>query len=764
MPVNIEQAFNTDNKSVYVFLSQPGIGLYVPLYQREYSWDKDNIEQLLEDLTSGVKRLSETAPSAADDDKEIRFLGTVIIVPEPNKMNIYPIDLQALPASTQKLIDGQQRLSTITLMGTLLAKRFFEIKKRIGNSLPHRDDMIEICDLWTKKLLSIYSWDLGRGTPTLKPKIIRGAKDYWTRADSIDVAYRSELSNYLARFIAAQLNGESSLPSIAEGGDGQSRLAQNSKAIESWLKRVNPTCEEDFFASPEKIVTNVLQDFLWDYERQDIADIIKAKDYGRKTNESYILGELAQLSAICHYLLDRCCFTIIQPTNDDWAFDMFQSLNATGTPLTAIETFKPAVVNTVNEQPGMRFKDSDSDKYFKKIEDFLSETTTAQGKNRRTNDYLTSFFTSYDGNSISTHFSYQRKVLNRAYEDQSSFSDKEKLVRRMGNYAQFYKAWIDYDGKDNLLFPLIDSSKEAELASLLLLFLKSSNHKMAITLLGTLYNNVIEQNDNAVEEFIKSLKAIVAYYFLWRSTSSNSGLDSTYRDFFKSRPEVSFNNIVDHFKQELGKKELTTKDQWINKAKDYCKYDTVKEVVKFALFVTAHDTIPDSENPGLMKIGRMNSHPYLLLQKWLSDELRTIEHIAPQTNEGAWDNALYDTLSKPFQSLGNLTLLPQDLNSSVGNKGWKEKLLYYMSVGEDDMEKLESIGNIAEQNGIKLNVETQQLLIETGYNEHLLPICTLSVSDEWNKDLVEKRTLRMLDIVWERLSPWLLLNGPEATN
>ena len=617
--------------------------------------------------------------------------------------------------------------------------------------------MNEICDLWIKKLLSIYSWDLGRGTPPLKPKIIRGAKDYWTRADDIDVAYKSELSNYLARFIAAQVNSDINLPSISDVGDGQSRLAQNSKAIESWLKKVIPTCDEDFFASPEKIVSNVSQDFLWDYERQDVADIIKAKDYGRKSTESFILGELAQLSAICHYLLDRCCCTIIQPTNDDWAFDMFQSLNATGTPLTAIETFKPTVVNTVNEQPGMRFKDSESDKYFKKVEDFLSETTTAQGKNRRTNDYLTSFFTSYDGNSISTHFSYQRKVLNRAYEEQPDFAGKEKLVQRMGNYAQFYKAWIDYDGKGNSFFPLIEPSSEAELASLLILFLKSSNHKMAITLLGSLYSSIVEQKENAIDEFIKSLKAIVAYYFFWRSTSSNSGLDSTYRDFFKQSPEVSYNSIVKHFKNELEKKELTTKEEWINKAKDYCKYDVVKEIVKFALFITAHDTIPDPDNPGLMKIGKVNSHPYLNLQKWLSEDLKTIEHIAPQTNDGAWDMALYDTLSKPYQSLGNLTLLPQDLNSSVGNKGWKEKLLYYQSVGEDDMEKLESIGKLAEQNGITLKTETQDLLIETGFNEHLLPICALSETSDWNKTLVEKRTLKMLEIVWDRISPWIFI-------
>lgn len=118
---------------------------------------------------------------------------------------------------------------------------------------------------------------------------------------------------------------------------------------------------------------------------------------------------------------------------------MFQSLNATGTPLTAIETFKPTVVNTVDNEPGCQFKESESDNSFKKVEDFLSDATTAQQKNRRTNDYLTSFFVAYDGRTISTHFSYQRKVLNDVYESLVSLKDKEDFVTKMGNYAEFIK-------------------------------------------------------------------------------------------------------------------------------------------------------------------------------------------------------------------------------------------------------------------------------------------------------------------------------------
>lgn len=755
--LNIEKSFLTENRSVLDFLSQPGQGLYIPLYQREYSWDSDNIEQLLEDLTGGVQRLASGEYTTSTDNKEIRFLGTVITVIEANRNNIYPRDPQAIPSKIEKLIDGQQRVSTIALMATLLTKRFFEIKKKVKASNAIFNEVDEICNYWTKKLLATYSFDLGRGTPPRKPKIIRGAKDYWTREQSIDDAYQSELSNYLAHFIDAELgDGKKSYPTLSKDKFGNSFLYQNSKEIERWLKRVTPNCEDDVFASPVCIVENISQEFLWDYERPTLVDLIKQQDYSKTNTDSYILGELIQLAAICHYLLDRCCFTIIQPTDDDWAFDMFQSLNATGTPLTAIETFKPTIVNTVNNEPGHQFKDSPSDIYFKKLENFLSETATAQQKNKRTNDYITSFFVAFDGSTVSTHFSYQRKMLNKAYTDLNSFDEKEDFVKRMGNYADFYQKWINYDGKDNSIFPNIESSPDADLVSMLILFLKASNHKMAITMLATIYNNVIEKTPSSVDSFIHVVKAIAAYYFLWRSTASNSGLDTTYRDFFKQHKDFTVEDIISYAKGILNKKGIGTQTEWKNKAKNYLKYETTgKDVIRLALLATAHDTIPDDANKGLIKVGRDGYSKYLSVEKWISCDLKTIEHIAPQTNHSLWDGDLYETTTEAYQSLGNLTLLPQELNSSAGNKGWKEKLLYYQCVAETDPDIIAGLEQRAKDLGVTLNSSTVELLKKCNFNQHLSSISSLTSKDSWNKDLVDRRTDAMLDIVWNRISKWL---------
>ena len=127
-----------------------------------------------------------------------------------------------------------------------------------------------------------------------------------------------------------------------------------------------------------------------------LSDLIEEADITQTRSIGYILSELSQVYSVCHYLIERSCFTIIKPSKDDWAFDMFQSLNATGTPLTAIETFKPLAVNTT-EQNERQFKGTRSEKSFCKVEELFEKTNTAAQKSKLTNDFLTSFVVAYDG-------------------------------------------------------------------------------------------------------------------------------------------------------------------------------------------------------------------------------------------------------------------------------------------------------------------------------------------------------------------------------
>ena len=188
--LEIEKAFNTTGQSIYDFYQKPGMGLYIPLYQREYSWDKDNISQLLEDISRGIERLVDTG-----DDSEIRFLGTIITVTEKNHNKIEPIDWTALPTAVDKVIDGQQRLSTICLFACQLYKHIDLLEAKLLSFDDLKEDVEEACASWKGKLLDILSLDLKRGKPKRKPKIIRGSDDKWVKEGPVDESYGSALAN-----------------------------------------------------------------------------------------------------------------------------------------------------------------------------------------------------------------------------------------------------------------------------------------------------------------------------------------------------------------------------------------------------------------------------------------------------------------------------------------------------------------------------------------------------------------------------------------
>ena len=769
----IEKAFDPVTSSVYDYYQDPGVGLYIPLYQREYSWDGDNIDQLLDDLAKGVDNLIE------NPDREIRFLGTIIAV-NIGPQQVYPLDRKALPGSIQNIIDGQQRLSTISLFSTLLYKYIDIYQGRLKAREENEElvnELYEACKDWKTKLTSLFALDLKRGEPELKPKIIRGSKDQWTMKNGTN-KYKSQVSNYLAQFIDVVVDPErTDYPSL----QGKHKALQNLRRIDRWLRKIvieAHISDSNDFAPAWDILRRVPQEYIWIYERPDLEELVRNKDLRTESKTlNFQTCILVQLFTVSHYLLGRCCFTKIQPMNEDWAFDMFQSLNATGTPLTAIETFKPLVVNVTDKEPDTpEFHGSNTQKSFAKVDDLFEKNATAGAakKNKLANEFLTSFALASTGTKLATHFSRQRKFLDGVYSDIDEYDDRVRFINFFGNYAEFYgKVWSNYRGANGLPYPAVSDNPDGELASLLLLFLMESNHKMAITVLASFYSEIIDGREGATSTFVEACKLIGGFYALWRASDTNAGLDNVYRSFFKKHFEdghskgqwekggrIEIQKLRRHLQRTLEeKREADNREVWVKRAKNYLGYDTSKSVSRLALYISAHDTQPDPDFDGLMKTTRDGVVNYLTVSRWISDDLKTVEHVAPREpkrkEKKLWGENIYEDETKLFERIGNLTLLPADVNTSVSNKGWLEKYIYYQHLAEKDGDKQKELGNKARKNGIELGDSTIALLQKANYNDHIRAVVSLGEEGEWDAELIEHRSERILGIFWDRVSTWV---------
>jgi len=108
MKINIEPNLQTSNNSFFSALEEPLVKinkLMVPIYQREYDWEQDEIIRLLSDLDNYILDVSDKS----DLKDESYFTGAIIL----EKLQSKSFDCSF------EVVDGQQRLTTLYLLNYL---------------------------------------------------------------------------------------------------------------------------------------------------------------------------------------------------------------------------------------------------------------------------------------------------------------------------------------------------------------------------------------------------------------------------------------------------------------------------------------------------------------------------------------------------------------------------------------------------------------------------------------------------------------------
>lgn len=113
------------NTTLNEFLTRQ-IKMNIPIYQRKYNWSLDECKQLFEDILSIGK----------DETRKSYFIGSIVVKKDSEEL----LD----PLAEVTLIDGQQRITTITLIYCALCNYYKNIDERLcrniyGNYLVNHD-------------------------------------------------------------------------------------------------------------------------------------------------------------------------------------------------------------------------------------------------------------------------------------------------------------------------------------------------------------------------------------------------------------------------------------------------------------------------------------------------------------------------------------------------------------------------------------------------------------------------------------------------
>ena len=151
------------------FMGMPDVQFVIPVYQRVYSWTERQCEELWADL------------QRAGSTGKAHFIGTILYIEE---------DGQDAPTRRLDLIDGQQRMATLTLL--LLAFRNAS-----------RDGKVKVAGVTADDIDARFLHGHDGETPT--PKLLLSRSDRNTLAALVDggeLPDEDELSTYLTDNLA----------------------------------------------------------------------------------------------------------------------------------------------------------------------------------------------------------------------------------------------------------------------------------------------------------------------------------------------------------------------------------------------------------------------------------------------------------------------------------------------------------------------------------------------------------------------------------
>ncbi|NAW33504.1 GmrSD restriction endonuclease domain-containing protein [Halomonas alimentaria] len=747
------------------------VGFTIPEYQRQYDWSEDNITRLFYDTLNGFRRLSDSA-----DANAFTFLGTLILVEEETKE-------EEFSGVSVAVVDGQQRLTTLTLFACALS----EALRRELAAIESFSSIDANVKKWLneeveEKLYELYECAIGSQRVSPKeafpfPRIVRRGDTRGRSKANSD--YRSPIGRFLEGF-ADYFDSDTIEyvpPALGTGTDAV-KLADNYQLVRELIGNLNDAdwyedteCEQFEIAWVRRTQCRNLFQRLSDY----------MKDEGDRNRAIEDLAKCQEVHALVRTLLFASyfcrCIVLTRVTTEDEsaAFDIFDALNTTGEPLTALETLKPRVINCENKKSG--YAGSQSEIAFETIDENLDQRFSDTSKKQaETKDLIVTFALYLEGKKLSKDLAAQRNFLRQSYDGaaKNGIEPARLFVQAIADSAKFRRFYWEPDGIEELA--RFHGSETVDEVQLLMSLINAMKTSLALPILSRYWASNLKHRGET--QFIEALKAVAAFLVLRRAaTGGTAGIDSDFRAIMApsagrgSSWKFGLCAGVDHTNRLLSTDDLKSalkallerkiktleKKRWVDQAAANPLYNQSRELVRFMIFTAAHQAMPDTESPGLWtKEGvRPSSHmnAFLDFKTWRSAHYATVEHIAPENvPKQGWDIAgLYqDNILR--HSLGNLVLLPPKENSAIGNDSWQKKRKFYLALTATSVAEQAKRIEEAKAAGIRFSNTTEKILQDGARLSLLEPLRTV---DEWSVDMVIARGKNIASLCWDYVWPWL---------
>ncbi|WP_321952606.1 DUF262 domain-containing protein [Paraburkholderia bannensis] len=781
------QPFKHDAASLLDFFSQAGRGFFVPYYQRNYSWDEENATKLIEDIFSGIKRTL-TKPNHSI------FLGTVILHDEKNVQTGVHTDTPNLLTKVANVVDGQQRITSIAMLACVICEQIKEMVPKLKALSGSAEEFDSLATELTDELPNIrrfFAVEITKtgAQPPLKPKIIRAGdvsanpvSDQWTLCGDINTFYRSNTSSFLSNYIASV-----ALDAISTDERVGSVLAVFRETISEQINVADAMLATGLLSANAE-TDGSLSNFM-------AYPPVWANIYALPADEqaAYCGGML--LLAVCSFLKNSCHLVVIECLDLGLAFDMFQSLNATGTALTAFEVFKPQIVMAWGPGYSTVIKPQ-----VDRIAKVFETESNSSDKEELTDKVIVSSALVFNGMERSRRFSEERDWLTATFEKSLAAGVPTQqsidFVTCIADQAEYFLSFIKprKSARNSNSFRLVGelqtkglTPQQADRAALCVFYLKDAGHQFAHAVLSVFFSKLLRAQSNAAAkttaaaEFVAVCEATAAFFTLYMGAQQARFPDSDYRALFQSPAgNISFANgaanqnvafVKAAFRTALenqniydAENPIAARQIWVDKAKEKSWYSR-KSVCKFALLASAHDAAPDiaAGSEGFFTNGMPNSADLLNCRAWHSSNYEVIEHVATQKQpstikfNGHFDAAIYPGNNSIVDKLGNLTLLSVEVNSSIYSE-WPDKVFYYWNL---TMPASTATGPTGAALAASLDIggvppSFATLVAASSYLSHLAPLAFRGQRGlNWDAAFIAKRSEHLCQRVFDKLDAWL---------